>query len=323
MVVKWLIKGGCGYLGTSLIQKLLEENSTTCIRVLDNLSVGTKKDLSEVADYTLVDDVSSAPEGVELKVGDIRSYDDCLNASIGVDCVVHFAANTGVGPSVEDPKSDMEANIIGLFNALESARINGVKKFIFASSGAPIGELTVPPIHEELPAHPVSPYGASKLAGEGYCSAYYHSYGVKTISLRFGNVYGPRSKRKSSVVAKFIKKALDNEVCEIYGSGKQTRDFVYVTDLVDAVIKSSLTNVGGEVFQIASNKEVTINEIVEIIKCELDKFNIDMKVIHGETRVGDVMRNFSDTTKAKNVLGWQPRMDLSEGVRNTILDLKH
>lgn len=322
MVKNWLITGGCGYLGTSLIQKLLKMDDSINIRVLDNLTVGSEADLAEVASFRKTDKISSSPDGVELVVGDIVNYKDCLKSAIGIDCIVHFAANTGVGPSVENPRADMEANVIGVFNALETARANGVEKFIFASSGAPIGELVTPPIHEELPAHPVSPYGASKLAGEGYCSAYYYSYGIKTISLRFGNVYGPRSKHKSSVVAKFIKQAFNDEKSEIYGTGKQTRDFIYVTDLIDAVIKSSLIDVGGEVFQIASNKEVTVNEVVEIIRGQLVTFNINMKVFHGETRIGDVMRNFSDTTKAKNLLGWQPTMDLSEGIKNTIIDLK-
>jgi len=322
MVKNWLITGGCGYLGTSLIQELLDLDDTINIRVLDNLTVGSEADLAEVADFRKIDKVSSSPKGIELVVGDIINYEDCLMSAIGIDCIVHFAANTGVGPSVEDPRADMEANIIGVFNTLEAARANDVGKFIFASSGAPIGELVTPPIHEELPAHPVSPYGASKLAGEGYCSAYYYSYGIKTISLRFGNVYGPRSKHKSSVVAKFIKQAFNDEVCEIYGTGKQTRDFIYVTDLIEAVIKSSLVDVGGEVFQIASNKEVTVNEVVEIIRDQLAMFDINMNIFHGEARVGDVMRNFSDTTKAKNVLGWQPTMNLPEGIKNTIVDLK-
>ena len=193
-----------------------------------------------------------------------------------------------------------------------------IEKFIFASSGAPIGELKTPPIHEELPAHPVSPYGASKLAGEGYCSAYYQTFGVKTIALRFGNVYGPRSKNKASVVAKFIKQAINGETCEVYGTGKQTRDFIYIADLIDAVIKASQADIGGEIFQIASNKESTVNEIVAIIKNELAKLGIDMHIEHGETRLGDVMRNYSDTTKAKNILGWQPQMELSAGIKNTI-----
>ena len=159
----------------------------------------------------------------------------------------------------------MEANVIGTFNMLEAARQNNVKKFIFASSGATIGEVE-PPIHEEKVPRPVSPYGASKLAGEAYCSAYYLSFGIKTVSLRFANVYGPLSKHKNSVVAKFLKQAFSGETLEIYGDGSQTRDFIYIDDLIQAIILSVKSDVGGEVFQIATFKETTVDEIAKKIK---------------------------------------------------------
>lgn len=318
MVKNWLITGGCGYIGTSLIKNLLALDPSINIRILDNLSVGNEEDLKDVCKYKKVTNISSVPNGVELYVGDIKNADDCLNASIGIECTVHLAANTGVGPSVEDPRSDMEANVIGTFNMLEAARKNSVSKFIFASSGAPIGELRTPPIHEELPPHPVSPYGASKLAGEGYCSAYYNSFGINTIALRFGNVYGPRSKHKSSVVAKFIKQALNGEVCEIYGDGNQTRDFIYIDDLVKAIIQSSQANIGGEIFQIASSHERTINEIVDIIKKELKKRGLEIRLSYTSPRVGDVLRNYSDTTKAKEILKWHPMVDIEDGISKTI-----
>ncbi|MCF6225324.1 MAG: GDP-mannose 4,6-dehydratase [Xanthomonadales bacterium] len=316
----WLITGGCGFIGTSLIQQLLKIDRTTNIRVLDNLSVGNEEDLSEVAKFNKIANPTGAPEGIELFVGDIKNTEDCLNACKGIDIIVHLAANTGVGPSVEDPEADMQANVIGIFNVLQAARANKTNKFIFASSGAPIGELNNPPIHEELPAHPVSPYGASKLAGEGYCSAYFHSFGINTVALRFGNVYGPRSKHKASVVAKFIKQALNGETCEIYGTGQQTRDFIYILDLVDAIIKSAQADVGGEVFQIASSKERTVNEIVEIVQQELKKYGIELKLEYGETRVGDVMRNFSDVSKANAMLGWHATTNISDGIAKTIGD---
>ena len=318
MVKNWLITGGCGYIGTSLIEKLLEKDPSINIRVLDNLSVGKEEDLKEVCKYKVIKNVTSSPSGIELYIGDIKNNQDCINASKGIDCIVHLAANTGVGPSVEDPRSDMEANIIGIFNMLEAAIKNNITKFIFASSGAPIGELKNPPIHEELPTHPVSPYGASKLAGEGYCSAYYHSFNINTIALRFGNVYGPRSKHKSSVVAKFIKQALNGETCEIYGDGNQTRDFIYIADLVDAIIKASQANVGGEIFQIASSKERTVNEVASIIKKLLKQKGIDMNISYSSPRIGDVMRNYSDTTKAKKLLKWEALTSIEDGIEKTI-----
>jgi len=319
-VSNWLITGGCGFIGSSLIQELVASDQKINIRVLDNLSVGTKEDLSGACEFQEVtsEDMGSSPKGIELFVGDICDEQTCLTSAIGVDVIVHLAANTGVGPSVEMPRVDMEANVIGVFNMLEAARSNGVDKFIFASSGAPIGELIAPPIHEELAAHPVSPYGASKLAGEGYCSAYFQTYGVNTIVLRFGNVYGPGSEKKESVVAKFIKLAKKGEVCEIYGKGSQTRDFIYISDLVDAICKSDKANVGGEVFQIASNKEVTVNEIAELIKEKLKGFGVDLELTYGEARAGDVMRNYSDTSKAKLVLDWVSKTNLDVGLDKTI-----
>jgi len=320
----WLITGGCGFLGTSLIQRLTSEG-VNHIRVLDNLTVGSRKDLATVCSFSEEKPSNAlvfnhqAAHPVQLVIGDIRDDQTCLQCTRDIDIIVHFAANTGVPVSVEHPRLDMECNVNGTFNMLEAARQQQVKRFVFASSGAPAGEVE-PPIHEELPAHPVSPYGASKLAGEGYCSAYYRSFGVETVALRFGNVYGPASGHKTSVVAKFIRQAISGEPLEIYGDGSQTRDFIYVDDLIESVIKSATTpDIGGEVFQIASNHETTVGEItdelVEILKKEGCQ---DITVIHSEKRLGDVKRNFSDTSKAKAILGWSPKMNRSEGLRKTV-----
>ena len=235
------------------------------------------------------------------------------------DVIVHFAANTGVGPSVENPRLDINLNVIGTFNYLEAARINSVSRFVFASSGAPAGEVE-PPIHEELPPHPVSPYGASKLAGEGYCSAYNKTYGLDTVMLRFGNVYGPGSLHKSSVVAKFIRQAINNETLEIFGDGSQTRDFIFIDDLIEAVLLASSTpNLGGETFQIATNQETTIGEIAELLVEALKDAGVEnIKLKNSEKRLGDVMRNYSDTSKAKRMLGWRASCDLKDGINQTV-----
>ena len=168
---------------------------------------------------------------------------------------------------------------------LEAARKNSVKRFVFASSGAPVGECN-PPIHEELPCHPVSPYGASKLAGEGYCSAYYRTFGVETVALRFGNVYGPGSGHKNSVIAKFIKQAMNGEPLEIYGDGKQTRDFIYIDDLIEAIrLSATVERIGGNVFQIATNTETTVREMTNKLLPVLSEFGIRTSqlnmVMHG------------------------------------------
>lgn len=321
MVRNWLITGGCGFIGTSLIRKILEKDPKSHIRVLDNLEIGKRDDLKKVSIYKEIkfDEINSAP-GVFLLVGDIREYDKCLQASKNVDCIVHLAANTGVGPSVENPRLDMEINVVGLFNMLEGARQNKVSQFVFASSGAPAG-MVEPPIHEELAAHPVSPYGASKLAGEGYCSCYYLTYAISTVSLRFGNVFGPGSKNKYSVVSKFIRQALTDETCEIYGDGTQTRDFIYIDDLINAIIIASEFT-GGEVFQIASGVEFTINELVEKLKVIFEnETGKSMKVVNAKSRLGDVKRNYADTSKAKKVLGWEPKVSITDGLRYTVRNL--
>jgi UDP-glucose 4-epimerase len=317
--MNWVITGGCGFIGTSLIRALISENSHN-IRVLDNLTTGTRGDLLEACKYSEVSVGSLGKfNGIELVVGDILDEELAVKVTKQADVIIHLAANTGVGPSVENPRADCMLNVIGTFNYLEAARINNVPKFIFASSGAPAGEVE-PPIHEELPPHPVSPYGASKLAGEGYCSAYYKTFNIQTVILRFGNVYGPGSLHKSSIVAKFIRQALNEEALEIYGDGSQTRDFIYIDDLINALRLAVATdNIGGEAFQIASNQETTVGEITKKIVNILNQNGInDIDVINGEVRLGDVNRNYSDTSKAKNRLGWQPRMSQDEGLRETV-----
>jgi len=320
--MNWLITGGCGFIGRNLIRALIDEYDTESIRVIDNFSVGAANDLayaSESFGIVELEDLDWSSRGIQIIEGDILNASLALEVCKGADIIVHLAANTGVGPSVDNPRMDCEANVLGTFNYLEASRANEVKRFVFASSGAPIGEC-IPPIHEEMPCHPVSPYGASKLAGEAYCSAYHQSFNVDTVSLRFGNVYGPGSTHKSSVVAKFIRQAMNGEVLEIYGDGSQTRDFIFTEDLVDAIYKAATTErVGGEVFQIATSKETTVLELTEMLVQVMGDHNLrDVSIIHGPQRVGDVMRNYSDTSKALNKLNWSCKYDLEQGLRRTI-----
>ena len=317
--MNWVITGGCGFIGLSLIKKLIKEKSNH-IRILDNLTTGTKKDLSEICNFseTAINNISDF-KNVELIIGDILDETLAFKVTKNANIIIHLAANTGVGPSVENPRADLMANVVGTFNYLEAGRVNGVQKFVFASSGAPAGEVE-PPIHEELPPHPVSPYGASKLAGEGYCSAYHKSFDLQTVILRFGNVYGPGSLHKSSIVAKFIRQAINKETLEIYGDGTQTRDFIYIDDLIKALSLAVIKeNIGGETFQIASNQETTVGEITNTLVQILQENGIlDINVTNGEVRLGDVKRNYSDTSKAKSLLGWQPVMGQKEGLERTV-----
>jgi UDP-glucose 4-epimerase len=318
--MKWLITGGCGFVGTALIKRLTCQGDHH-IRVVDNLSLGSRQDLAAITPFSelKVDAILDPPRGVELLVGDILDEQVALKSTKGFDIIVHLAANTGVGLSVEDPRVDMMTNVIGTFNYLEAARVNRIRRFIFASSGAPAGEVD-PPVHEELPPHPVSPYGASKLAGEGYCSAYKRTFDIETVMLRFGNVYGPGSAHKSSVVARFIRRALAGERLEIYGDGSQTRDFIYIDDLIEALMLAAITpDIGGETFQIASSREITVGELAERLVNTLKNLGVEnIQLFNVEKRLGDVKRNFSDISKAQRRLSWKPQVELDEGLIRTV-----
>ena len=319
--MNWLITGGCGFIGCQLIHNLVEDGNHK-IHVLDNLSVGTFEDLASVCPIAKHDDeptVDDWQNPVTLYVGDIQDKQIVARAMKGADVVVHLAANTGVAPSVEDPMGDCMNNVFGTLTMLMAARVEGVKRFILASSGAPLG-VQQPPLHEEMAPKPASPYGASKLAGEGYCSAYFHSFGLETICLRFGNVYGVGSGHKNSAVAKFIKQALAGETIEIYGDGSQTRDFIYISDLIAAIRKSATANgVGGQVYQIATAKETSVSEMLNLLLNLLNSKDIvTPKVLYTSERVGDAKMNYSDTSKAKKDLDWQAEISLEAGLLTTI-----
>ncbi|MCB0153213.1 MAG: NAD-dependent epimerase/dehydratase family protein [Anaerolineae bacterium] len=293
-----LITGGCGFIGRNLVDYLLARDYQ--IRVLDNLSVGTAEAL--------------AGREVELIEGDIRDFAAALKASTGVHGVIHLAAQTGVMPSLEDPWLDYEVNVGGTLNMLRASVENKVNRFVFISSNAPVGRQE-PPIEEEKVPHPLSPYGASKLAGEGYCSAYHGSYGLGTVILRFANAYGPRSTHKSSVVAKFIRRIKDGQPLTIYGNGRQTRDFIHVTDLCQAIHLALTADVSGETFQIATGVETSVLELIELLQVSLS--DQDIRVAYEEPRPGEMMRNYSNIDKARTVLGFNPTVDLRTGLAET------
>src|ERR671921_919562 len=321
--VNWLITGGCGFIGTALVRSLGQEGGHA-VRVVDNFAVGTREDLAAASDFVEVspDELVPMASGgrTELVAGDITDDDLALRAARGADVIVHFAANTGVMPSVEDPRADCMSNVVGTLNYLEAARHARVGRFVFASSGGTVIGEAEPPIHEEMVPHPVAPYGASKLAGEGYCSAYFQTFGIQTVALRFGNVYGPLSGHKNSVVARFIKRAVEGEVLEIYGDGTQTRDFIFVDDLTRAVrLSATAENVGGEVFQIATSAETTVQEVTDRLLPALAAAGVEnVEVRNTAARRGEVRRNYADTTKARRMLGWKAEVGLDEGLGRTV-----
>jgi UDP-glucose 4-epimerase len=316
----FLVTGGCGFIGPSLIARLLDDASNV-VRVIDDLSAGRVENLRRVAEIETVAARELRPlrRRIQLAVGDIADAELAEAACRGMDVVIHLAANTGVAPSIADPRADCLANVIGTFNYLEGARAAGVRRFVFASSGATVGECE-PPIHELVPARPVSPYGASKLAGEAYCSAYARTFGLATVALRFGNVYGPGSEHKESVVAKFIRRAFAGLPLQVYGDGAQTRDFIYIDDLTRAIERACVADgVGGEVFQIATARETTVGELATALSTALAAEGFARPPVEFlDRRLGDVLRNFADTRKAAHLLGWSARVSLSEGLRRTV-----
>lgn len=320
--MNWLITGGCGFIGSSLIASLLAEGRQR-IRVVDDLSVGSVAALTALSPVLecSADDLGATPGAgsVEFVKGDIRDAGLAEKVARSCDVIVHLAANAGVEQSVRNPRHDCDTNVFGTLNYLEAARRAGVSRFVMASSSAAVGEVE-PPIHEQMAVRPVSPYGASKLAGEAYCAAYHGTYGIETVALRFGNVYGPGSSHKGSVVAKFIRRAMQGESLEVYGDGSQSRDFVFVGDLVRAIVAGARAEeVGGEVFQIATSRELSVKELIDVLLPILERNGIGpVDVRHEERRAGDVMRSYADTRKAKERLGWVAETDIAAGLERTV-----
>jgi len=311
--MKVLITGGCGFIGVNLARYLLCKRDCKIV-VLDNLSVGKKEYLEEAIKGMV------GADSVKVIEGDIRDRALCEDISDGVDVIVHLAAQAGVVPSIEDPFLDCDVNVIGTLNLLYAAAKNNVEKFIFSSSNAPLGE-QVPPVNEAKIPRPLSPYGASKLACEGYCSAFYGSYGLKTVIFRFSNAYGPYSLHKSSVIAKFIKDGILKRELTIYGDGAQTRDFIHVEDIckgIYSVLHASTLGklhrqIWGTCFHLGTGKETTILDLAKLIQRLFDN---EVRISFVPERRGEIRRNYSDISRAKELLSFSPGISLEEGIRS-------
>jgi len=306
-----LVTGGCGFIGTNLVKYLAERSYK--VRILDNLS--TPSPLWTTASHS--SSRSPLTQPAELLVGDIRDPVVVSKALDTIDAVVHLAACASVVESLKNPKENWDVNVNGTLNLLEACRHKGIGKLIFASSNAVLGEQP-PPVNEAKIPRPLSPYGASKLAGEALCSTYFHSFGLNTISLRFANCYGPYAEHNPSVITRFINWARQGKPLIVYGDGNQTRDFVHVEDVSQA-IHLSLIALDSEgytedllLFQIASGVETSVNELVNLIrKIAADR---EIPVIHEPRRKGEIERNYSDIDRARRLLGFEPRITLEEGL---------
>ena len=306
------ITGGCGFIGAQLAKHIQAVRPETQITLFDNMSVGSPAFVNEIFE-------DSIPSNIKFIEGDIRNFSKMTSALVDITHVVHLAANTGVRVSIEQPELDKEVNVSGTFNVLKAALENKVQRVILASSGAVVGPKN-PPMHEEMVPKPASPYAASKLATEVYASAFYHTWGLSSVALRFSNVYGPGSQNKGSLVAKFLRHAILGHPFEIYGNGEQTRDFIYISDLCDAVISAiENTQIEQEVFQISTGIETSVNEAIEQMSLLLQEYGLPVpKVSYTSQQPGELMKNHADPSKAHRLLNWKARVDLQNGLRETI-----
>ncbi|MBI4400415.1 MAG: SDR family oxidoreductase [Nitrospirae bacterium] len=299
--MKILVTGGAGFIGSHLVDRLVQEGHE--VVVVDNLSTGKRKNLNRAASFYKLDIQSSRMERV------FRNERPLL--------VMHLAAQMDVRRSVEDPIFDAQANILGTLNLLEQAVRHGTRKVIFASSGGAIyGEQEIFPAPESHPTRPLSPYGISKLTGEQYLAYYERVSGIQYVSLRYGNVYGPRQdpEGEAGVVAIFTQKMLNGEQPVINGNGRQTRDFVFVEDVVEAHLAVMGKEVQG-VYNVGTGQEITINDLFRLLA---DLANPGCKELHGPAKKGEQIRSVVDPGKLRHELGWEPRTPLREGLRKTV-----
>ena len=290
-----LVTGGAGFIGSNLARTLVSDGFT--VRCYDSFLTGTRE-AAEAAGFH------------EIVESDVADAAGLVKAAQGCRYVVHLAAQAGVPASVEDPVHDCEVNVRGTLNALIAARDAGVAKFVLASSMAPLGDVA-PPAHEGIVPRPKSPYGASKLAGEAYCSAFTGSYGLPTVALRFSNVYGPHSVRKGSVVAAFCRSALSGGPIVIYGDGSQTRDFIYVGDLCAGITAAMATPAAVGVAQLGSGVRTSVREVAALVSRRL---GATVPIQTRPPRTGDIQHSGADIGQAASTFGFAPGTGLREGI---------
>jgi UDP-glucose 4-epimerase len=294
--VRAVVTGGAGFIGSHVVDALLARGDE--VHVVDNLATGRRENLNPDA---------------ALHEHDIREPLAGLFGELRPEAVVHLAAQADVGTSVAQPLLDAEVNVLGTLNVLEAARGHGAQVVFSSTGGAIYGECERP-AREEDARRPLSPYGTAKLAAEEYLATWNRLYGTRHVALRFANVYGPRqlAKLEGGVVAIFIDRLRAGDGVTIYGDGEQRRDFVYVGDVVDAVLAA--IGQDGDTFNIGTGEETSVNELFEACRRVAGS---DAEAEHAPARSGDVLRSVLDVSHAEAALGWQPRTPLAEGLRLT------
>lgn len=306
---KYLITGGAGFIGSNLSSRLLKKGAF--VRVFDNFSTGRKKNIDSFV----------GNNNFEIIEGDLRNLDQLKKAMDKTDCVFHEGALPSVSRSIEDPITVNNVNVLGTLNVLEAARQSGVKRVIYASSSSIYGNSKVLPKQEEFIPNPLSPYAISKFAGEKYCQIYYKIYGLETVCLRYFNVFGPNQDPLShyaAVIPRFVNLMKKDESPIIYGDGKQSRDFTYVDNVINANLLASdekNKKIVGEVFNIACGERFTLLQLIDSINIILNK-KIKPKFL--ESRPGDVKHSCASIEKAKNYLKYKPEVNFFEGLKKLI-----
>ena len=304
--MKACVTGGAGFIGSHIVDRLLADGHE--VVVLDDLSTGRMENLAGVK------------ERIRFVEGDVRDSARVHDALDGCEAVFHQAALAAVARSVDDPALVNDVNVRGTLEILMASQQLGVRRVVFASSSSVYGDTPVLPKVETMPTSPLSPYAATKAAGESYLQAFYGSFGLETVALRYFNVYGPRQSPKSqyaAVIPLFIAAMQQGQAPTIEGDGLQTRDFSYVGDTVDAVVRAAVASgAPGQVMNVGSGGRRT--SILDLAKAIAGALGYAGEPVHEPARVGDVRDSLADTTRAQELLGWKPRTTLEDGIRQTV-----
>jgi UDP-glucose 4-epimerase len=302
--VKVLVTGGAGFIGSNLVRHLVERGDD--VRVLDNFSTGSRGNLGQL--------------DVEIVEGELRSYERVHNAVRGTEIVFHLGALGSVPRSVQDPLTSNAVNVEGTLNAMLAARDEGVRRVVFSSSSSVYGSKRELPVNESLATDPISPYGVAKLAAERYCVSFSRVYeSLETVVLRYFNVFGPRQSPLSqyaAMVPLFITAIAAGEPVTIFGDGDQSRDFTYVANVIDATIRAAgADGANGRIFNIAAGSPASVNAVADAIGRILDR---PVERCFAPPRPGEIRDSWADVTAAKETLGYEPTVDLEEGLSRTI-----